>query len=212
MSIKYRHNERLKSMTSQGYKVLYDPPADCNCQFSSVAFALRDLGFFKSANTFRNDVISYMDTYDVSADEYPMELFAATPWSDKSYSDEIIIHFQYQNHGCLNSCTGRTRKKNNKAATSSNDYLPLAENESDQENDKPATGSNDYPCLAENESAQEDNEAAAENNENFLSRAATDDHRETSSYLDRFSVELLQKIFFFAQFQSDNTFSNHVKP
>ena len=189
MSIKYRHNERLKSMTSQGYKVLYDPPADCNCQFSSVAFALRDLGFFKSANTFRNDVISYMDTYDVSADEYPMELFAATPWSDKSYSDEIIIHFQYQNHGCLNSCTGRTRKKNNKAATSSNDY----------------------PCLAENESAQEDNEAAAENNENFLSRAATDDHRETSSYLDRFSVELLQKIFFFAQFQSDNTFSNHVK-
>lgn len=65
MSIKYRHNERLKSMTSQGYKVLYDPPADCNCQFSSVAFALRDLGFFKSENTFRNDVISYMDTYEV---------------------------------------------------------------------------------------------------------------------------------------------------
>lgn len=111
MSIKYRHNERLKSMSSQGYKVLYDPTADCNCPFSSVAFALRDLGFFKSANTFRNDVISYMDTYEVSADEYPMELFAATPWSDKSYSDGIIIHFQYQNHGCLNSCTGRTWKK-----------------------------------------------------------------------------------------------------
>ena len=34
------HDERLQSMTDQGYEVLYDPPGDGNCHFFSVAFAL----------------------------------------------------------------------------------------------------------------------------------------------------------------------------
>ena len=46
------HDKRLQSMTDQGYEVLHDPPEDGNFQFSSVAFALRGLHIFKSAETF----------------------------------------------------------------------------------------------------------------------------------------------------------------
>ena len=52
------HDERLQSMTDQGYEVLYDPPGDGNCQFFSVAFAMRDLHYFRSAETLRNEVLS----------------------------------------------------------------------------------------------------------------------------------------------------------
>ena len=77
MLIELTHNERLESMTNQRYEVLHDSPADGNCRFSSIAFALKDLGFFKSVNTLASDVVSYLDTCDLSADEYSMERFAA---------------------------------------------------------------------------------------------------------------------------------------
>ena len=66
------HDERLKSITDQRYEVLYDPPGDDNCQFSSVAFALRDLHIFRSAETLRNEVASYLNTHDYSSDGIPL--------------------------------------------------------------------------------------------------------------------------------------------
>ena len=55
------HNERLLSMTDQRYEVLYNPPGGGNCQFSSVVFALKDLHIFRSAETLRNEVVSYLN-------------------------------------------------------------------------------------------------------------------------------------------------------
>ena len=75
------HKEQLRSITEQGYEVLYDPPADGNCQFSVVAYALRNLKIFRSAATLRNEVINYVNTNDISPDGFPVELFAGIPWS-----------------------------------------------------------------------------------------------------------------------------------
>ena len=47
--IPINHEDRLGSKTEQGCKVLYDPPADGNCQFSMVAYALGNLEMFRSA-------------------------------------------------------------------------------------------------------------------------------------------------------------------
>ena len=68
-------------MTDQGYKVLYDLQGDGNCQFSSVAFALRDSHIFRSAETLGKEVVSYLSTHDYSSDGIPLELFAGILWS-----------------------------------------------------------------------------------------------------------------------------------
>ena len=80
-------------MTDQGYEVLYDPQGDGNCQFSSVAFALRDLHIFRSAETLRNEVVSYLNSHDYSSDGIPLELFAGIPWSQ--YITEIARVWKY---------------------------------------------------------------------------------------------------------------------
>ena len=93
------HDERLESMTDQGYEALHHPPGDGNCQCSSVAFALRDSHIFRSAKTLRNDVASYLNSHDYSSDEIPLELSAGIPWSQYitkmtrsgTYGDEITL-------------------------------------------------------------------------------------------------------------------------
>ena len=50
-------------------------------QFSSVVFALRDLHIFRSAETLRNEVVSYLNTQFYSSDGIPLELFAGILWS-----------------------------------------------------------------------------------------------------------------------------------
>ena len=46
--IPINHEERLRSKTEQGYKVLYDPPAEGNCQFFVVANAMGSPEIFRS--------------------------------------------------------------------------------------------------------------------------------------------------------------------
>ena len=58
------HEERLQSITEQGYEVLNDPPSDGNYQFSAVAYTSRKLGIFKSAVTLKNEVTNYLNTND----------------------------------------------------------------------------------------------------------------------------------------------------
>ena len=70
-----------------------------NCQFSSVAFALRDLHIFKSAETLKNEVVSYLNSHNYSSDGVPLELFAGIPWSQYitemarsgTYGDKITL-------------------------------------------------------------------------------------------------------------------------
>lgn len=86
-------------MTNQGYKVLHNSPPNDNCQFSSIGFGLSNLCFFRSADTFRNNFISYLKTH-LSARGYRMALFSGVPWSqyvmkirhDGTYSDKITPH------------------------------------------------------------------------------------------------------------------------
>lgn len=83
----------------QGFTVSFDPLGDGNCQFSAVAFALRRFGITKTARGVRSEVVEYLSYNDAGPEGYPLELYAATPWSnylggmsrDGSYGDEITL-------------------------------------------------------------------------------------------------------------------------
>jgi len=91
--IPLRHEDRLQRLTDQGYEVLYDPPSDGNCQFSSMAFALRDLDQLILSEMMLSTILVQ------TPDGFPMELFAGMPWSqylnrmqrDGTYGDKITL-------------------------------------------------------------------------------------------------------------------------
>ena len=91
--------EQLRSITEQGYEVLFDPPVDGNCQFSMDAYALRNLEIFRLAVTLGNDVINYLNTNDISPDGFLLELFAGIFWCqylnemkrNGTYGEEITL-------------------------------------------------------------------------------------------------------------------------
>ena len=91
--------EQLRSITEQGYEVLFDPPVDGNCQFSMDAYPLRNLGIFRSTVTLGNDVINYLNTNDISPDGFLLELFAGILWCqylnemkrNGTYGEEITL-------------------------------------------------------------------------------------------------------------------------
>ena len=70
------HKKLLQSIAEQEYIVLFDPPADGNCQFSVVAYALKNIEIFRSSVKLRNEVINYLNTDNILPNGFPMELFA----------------------------------------------------------------------------------------------------------------------------------------
>ena len=96
--IPLKRNDRIEQITQQGYVVMYDPIGDGNCQFSALAFALRNIGIHRSVSTLRAEVISYLDRNDEMRG-ISLELFVGMPWHqyvmqmarDGTYGDEITL-------------------------------------------------------------------------------------------------------------------------
>lgn len=92
-------NDRLLNFNDQKYEIMFDPAADGNCQFSAVSHALQQHGIYKTPYSIREEVVQYLLENDVGPDGTPLELFAATPWSDYvtqmarngTYGDEITL-------------------------------------------------------------------------------------------------------------------------
>ena len=99
--IQSTHNDRLQSITDRGSDLIFDPPGDGNCQFSALAFALSQVNIYRSAETLRSDVITYLREHDQLPDGYPIQKFLVDmSWeeylnmsTDGIYGDEITLLF-----------------------------------------------------------------------------------------------------------------------
>ena len=67
--------------SEMNFLISYDPPKDGNCQFSAVCHELVNIGVFRSAETLRKEIVSFLESHPNSPDGTPLELFAGTPWS-----------------------------------------------------------------------------------------------------------------------------------
>ena len=75
------HREKFTDMQSDiNFSISYDPAKDCNCQFSALCHKLANIGISQSAETLREEIVSYLESHPNSPDATPMELFTGTPW------------------------------------------------------------------------------------------------------------------------------------
>ncbi|KAL9958205.1 hypothetical protein ACROYT_G035186 [Oculina patagonica] len=76
------HREKFTDMQSEmNFLISYDPPKDGNCQFSALCHELVNIGVFRSAETLRKEIVSFLESHPNSPDGTPLELFAGIPWS-----------------------------------------------------------------------------------------------------------------------------------
>ena len=86
-------------LLNQGLAVRFDPPKDCNCQFSALCNPLTQIGIFRSAKTLREELGEYLQTHPDGADGFPLELFVGLPWDeylesmacDRTYGDHLTL-------------------------------------------------------------------------------------------------------------------------
>lgn len=98
LRIPLTRTDRIEQLTEQGYVQMYDPPGDGNCQFSALCFALRNIGFHRTAETLRTEVVNYLTKNDMVSG-VSLGLFAGIPWQqylqemarDGTYGDEITL-------------------------------------------------------------------------------------------------------------------------
>ena len=83
-------------LLNQGLAVRFDPPKDCNCQFSALCNQLTQIGIFRSAKTLREELVEYLQTHPDGADGFPLELFVGLPWDE--YLESMACDGTYGDH------------------------------------------------------------------------------------------------------------------
>ena len=56
-----KHNGYIDSIKEQGYQVVYDPIEVGNCQFAALPHQLHRISIFRSAETLREEIVSYLE-------------------------------------------------------------------------------------------------------------------------------------------------------
>ena len=93
------YSNHREKFTDINFSISYDPAKDANCQFSALCHELANIGIFRSAETLREEIVSYLESHPNSPDGTPTELFAGTPWDqylrlmarDGSYGDHLTL-------------------------------------------------------------------------------------------------------------------------
>lgn len=218
LMIELTHDDRLHTITAQGYEIIHDPPGDGNCQFSAIAFALTSFGIYRSAETLRVEVIEYLRQHSTLPDGYPIGRFLDVPWEqyvdgmsrDGAYGDEItlraiseLFNVEIDVVSTL-GLAGFTRIQPHASEPAGRislghfaegqglHYVLLSNNESSLESD------------IEEENQRDDEE------ENINQQADEMANGEFENYFQILPIEILEKILFYALLQSDYKFPTHV--
>jgi len=86
-------NDVLEEFSSQGYDVVFNPNGDGNCQFSAIIHHLNNIGIFRSPETLREEICSFLRDNPDGVDGTPLELFAGMPWNE--YLSNMINNGTY---------------------------------------------------------------------------------------------------------------------
>ena len=73
-----------KIIEDQGFDIDYNPPGDGSCQFAAVAHQLSALGIFRSPETMREEIVSYLENNAVDDEGFPLLEFLPefTSWEE----------------------------------------------------------------------------------------------------------------------------------
>ncbi|KAL9960366.1 hypothetical protein ACROYT_G033814 [Oculina patagonica] len=92
-------DDHLETFSAMGYSVVHNPRGDGNCQFEALRFWLQRLGFYRSEESIREEIVRYLTQNPFNADGIPLENFAAMPWDryltamsqDGEYGDHLTL-------------------------------------------------------------------------------------------------------------------------
>lgn len=65
-------DDYTKVIEHQGFQVIYNPPGDGNCQFAALAHQLNALGIFRSPETMREEIVTYLQNHPVDHEGFPL--------------------------------------------------------------------------------------------------------------------------------------------
>ena len=88
-----------KQFLEQGYRIIYNPAADGNCQFEALAFFLKNIGIHRSNCSLRDEIVRYLEENPDNEEGMPLEMYAAMPWTqylagmaqNSSFGDQITL-------------------------------------------------------------------------------------------------------------------------
>ena len=67
-----RRDDYVKAIKDQGFKLVYNPPRDGNCQFAALSHLARKIGIFRSPETVRKEIVAYLQSNPYDSDGFPL--------------------------------------------------------------------------------------------------------------------------------------------
>ena len=102
--IPMRRDDYAKAIEDQGFKLVYNPLGDGNCQFAALSHQAKRLGILRSPETMRKEIVEYLKSNPYDSDGFPLlehladDEFAC--WDDYithmardgTYGDQITLY------------------------------------------------------------------------------------------------------------------------
>ena len=84
ITFQWKQTITKKIIEDQGFDIDYNPPGDGSCQFAAVAHQLSALGIFRSPETMREEIVSYLENNAVDDEGFPLLEFLPefTSWEE----------------------------------------------------------------------------------------------------------------------------------
>ena len=67
-----RRDDYAKAIEDQGFKLVYNPPGDGNCQFAALSHQTKRLGILRSPETMRKEIVEYLKSSLYKSDGFPL--------------------------------------------------------------------------------------------------------------------------------------------
>lgn len=80
LRIPYSHEDRLEEFESSNLNICFDPIPDGNCQFAAISDQLATIGIFRSAETFREEIVADLTFNPYGVDGTPLSEYVEGTW------------------------------------------------------------------------------------------------------------------------------------
>ena len=70
--IPMRRDDYVKTIEDHGFKLIYNPPGDGNCQLAALSHQAKRLGILRSPETMRKKIVDYLKSNPYYGDGFPL--------------------------------------------------------------------------------------------------------------------------------------------